>query len=111
MVTLPDSRSMRLPPEASPTSSRVDCRRRFSSSMCRLAGLKRVSSPHCVIRQDYEFAARWAAVVRARILDYMVFCRQKSDMVDPEQALRGRDHYEFPVPDTHYVTGRSIKAP
>ena len=32
-------------------------------------------------------------------------------MVTPERALRGRDHYEFAVPDTHYVTGRSIKAP
>jgi peptide-methionine (S)-S-oxide reductase len=41
----------------------------------------------------------------------MVFFRQKADMVSPDQALRGRDHYEFAVPDTHYLTGRSIKAP
>ena len=41
----------------------------------------------------------------------MVFFRQKADMVSPDQALRGRDHYEFAVPDTHYLTGRSIKPP
>jgi peptide-methionine (S)-S-oxide reductase len=32
-------------------------------------------------------------------------------MVGADRALRGRDHYEFPVPDTHYVTGRPIKPP
>jgi peptide-methionine (S)-S-oxide reductase len=36
---------------------------------------------------------------------------RKTELVAPERALRGRDHYEFAVPDTHYVTGRSIKAP
>ncbi len=41
----------------------------------------------------------------------MLFSRQKTQMVDPEHALRGRDHYEFTVPETHFVTGRSIKAP
>ncbi|WP_375477964.1 peptide-methionine (S)-S-oxide reductase MsrA [uncultured Jatrophihabitans sp.] len=41
----------------------------------------------------------------------MLFSRPKSSMVEPERALRGRDHYEFDVPDTHYVTGRPIKAP
>ncbi len=49
MLTLPESRSMRLPPEESPTSSRVDCSLSFSSSMWRLPGLKRASSPHCVM--------------------------------------------------------------
>jgi peptide-methionine (S)-S-oxide reductase len=41
----------------------------------------------------------------------MSFLRQKTQLVAPERALRGRDHYEFAVPDTHYVTGRSIKPP
>jgi peptide-methionine (S)-S-oxide reductase len=41
----------------------------------------------------------------------MLFSRQKSSMVTPDRALRGRDHYEFAVPDTHYVSGRSIKPP
>jgi peptide-methionine (S)-S-oxide reductase len=41
----------------------------------------------------------------------MVFLRQKSELVAPERALRGRDHYEFAVPDTHVVTGHPIKAP
>ena len=41
----------------------------------------------------------------------MVFLRQKSELVAPERALRGRDHYEFAVPDTHFVTGHPIKAP
>jgi peptide-methionine (S)-S-oxide reductase len=36
---------------------------------------------------------------------------RKTELVAPEHALAGRDHYEFPVPDTHYVTGRPIKAP
>ncbi len=41
----------------------------------------------------------------------MSFLRQKTEMVTPERALRGRDHYEFTVPDTHYVNGHSIKPP
>ncbi len=41
----------------------------------------------------------------------MLFSRQKTQMVDPERALRGRDHYDYAVPDTHYVTGRPIMGP
>ncbi len=41
----------------------------------------------------------------------MLFSRQKTQLVTPDRALAGRDHYEFAVPDTHYVTGRPIKAP
>ncbi len=41
----------------------------------------------------------------------MLFSRQKTHLIEPERALRGRDHYDFPVPDTHFVTGRPIKAP
>ena len=41
----------------------------------------------------------------------MVFFRQKAEMVAPERALRGRDQYEFAVPDTHFVNGHPIKAP
>jgi peptide-methionine (S)-S-oxide reductase len=41
----------------------------------------------------------------------MSLFRAKTQLVDSAQALRGRDHYEFPVPDTHYVTGRPIKPP
>jgi peptide-methionine (S)-S-oxide reductase len=40
-----------------------------------------------------------------------LFSRQKTQLVTPERALRGRDHYEFTVPDTHAVTGRPIKPP
>ena len=29
----------------------------------------------------------------------------------PSARLRGRDHYEFAVPDTHFVNGRPIKPP
>jgi peptide-methionine (S)-S-oxide reductase len=41
----------------------------------------------------------------------MLFNRAKTELVSPERALRGRDHYEFAVPDTHYVTGRPIQPP
>ena len=41
----------------------------------------------------------------------MLFSRAKSELVTPERALRGRDDYEFAVPDTHYVNGHPIKAP
>src|SRR3954462_8587811 len=41
----------------------------------------------------------------------MLFSRPKTELVTPERALRGRDDYEFAVPDTHYVTGRPIKPP
>ena len=41
----------------------------------------------------------------------MLFGQHKTQMVDPERALRGRDHYPFAVPDTHYLTGRSIHPP
>src|SRR5437868_13071047 len=36
---------------------------------------------------------------------------RKTELVEPERALRGRDQYEFAVPDTHYVNGRPIKPP
>jgi peptide-methionine (S)-S-oxide reductase len=41
----------------------------------------------------------------------MLFSRQKTQLVEPERALRGRDHYDFAVPDTHFVTGRPIQPP
>jgi peptide-methionine (S)-S-oxide reductase len=41
----------------------------------------------------------------------MFFSRAKSSLVEPDRALRGRDHYEFDVPDTHFVLGRPIKPP
>ena len=41
----------------------------------------------------------------------MPFRSAKTQLVTPEQALRGRDHYEFPVPDTHFVNGRPIQPP
>ncbi len=40
----------------------------------------------------------------------MLFSR-KSELVDPERALKGRDHYDFAVPSTHFVTGRPITPP
>jgi peptide-methionine (S)-S-oxide reductase len=36
---------------------------------------------------------------------------RKTQLVEPDRALRGRDGYEFAVPDTHFVTGRPIKPP
>jgi peptide-methionine (S)-S-oxide reductase len=41
----------------------------------------------------------------------MVFSRRKSELVTPERALRGRDHYEFPVPQTHAVNGHRLQPP
>jgi peptide-methionine (S)-S-oxide reductase len=41
----------------------------------------------------------------------MLFSRPKTELVTPERALRGRDDYEFPVPETHYVTGRPMTPP
>ena len=41
----------------------------------------------------------------------MLFSRSKTQMVAPERALTGRDHYDFPVPDTHHVNGPAIKPP
>jgi peptide-methionine (S)-S-oxide reductase len=41
----------------------------------------------------------------------MVFQRAKSQMVPADRALRGRDHYLFSVPDTHYVNGHPLKPP
>jgi peptide-methionine (S)-S-oxide reductase len=46
-----------------------------------------------------------------RSLECMLFSRPKTQLVDAEHALRGRDHYEFQVPDTHFVNGHSIKPP
>ncbi|HZC70268.1 MAG TPA: peptide-methionine (S)-S-oxide reductase MsrA [Jatrophihabitans sp.] len=40
-----------------------------------------------------------------------LFSRTKTELVTPDHALRGRDRYEFAVPDTHFVTGRPIKPP
>jgi peptide-methionine (S)-S-oxide reductase len=41
----------------------------------------------------------------------MLFSRHKTELVGPDQALQGRDHYEFPVPDTHFVNGKPIRPP
>ncbi|MGI8677979.1 MAG: peptide-methionine (S)-S-oxide reductase MsrA [Jatrophihabitans sp.] len=41
----------------------------------------------------------------------MLFSRTRTQLVTPERALRGRDHYDFTVPDTHYVNGHPIKPP
>jgi peptide-methionine (S)-S-oxide reductase len=41
----------------------------------------------------------------------MLFTHSKTKPVSPENALPGRDHYEFAVPTAHYVTGRPIKPP
>ncbi len=41
----------------------------------------------------------------------MLFSRPKTQLVTRDRALRGRDHYEFPVPETHYVNGNPIQPP
>ena len=41
----------------------------------------------------------------------MLFSRAKTEMVSPERALRGRSHYEFSIPEKHYVNGRPIQPP
>jgi peptide-methionine (S)-S-oxide reductase len=41
----------------------------------------------------------------------MLFSRTKTQLVTPDRALRGRDHYGFTVPDAHFVNGHAIKPP
>jgi peptide-methionine (S)-S-oxide reductase len=41
----------------------------------------------------------------------MLFSRTKTELITPDRALPGRDGYAYPVPDTHFVTGRPIKTP
>jgi len=41
----------------------------------------------------------------------MLFNRSKTEMVAPERALKGRDHYEFAIPATHYVKGTPLQPP
>ena len=41
----------------------------------------------------------------------MLFSRRKTQMVAPERALRGREHYLFAVPATHAVLGHPIQPP
>src|SRR6185312_2927230 len=88
--------------------------------MCCLAGLKRVSRPHCVMvhRLRRAQAARrrsagshWQARARARSLDVMLFSRHKTELVGQDRALRGRDDYAFSIPATHYVNGHPIRPP
>ncbi len=38
----------------------------------------------------------------------MLFSRAKTQMVEPERALPGRDSSPFPVPETHFVNGHRI---
>ena len=40
----------------------------------------------------------------------MLFSRSKSDMIDPEKALRGRDQ-TMPVPSRHHVLGTTLTPP
>jgi peptide-methionine (S)-S-oxide reductase len=54
----------------------------------------------------------WLRSILARSLDRVsLFSRTKTQLVAPDRALRGRDHYDFAVPETHFVNGRPIKAP
>jgi peptide-methionine (S)-S-oxide reductase len=41
----------------------------------------------------------------------MLFSRQKTQMIDQNDALPGRDAPPFPVPDTHAVLGTRLKPP
>ena len=41
----------------------------------------------------------------------MLFSRRKTQLVTPEHALQGRDHYTFAIPSTHYVNGNPIQPP
>jgi peptide-methionine (S)-S-oxide reductase len=41
----------------------------------------------------------------------MLFSRHKTEQVSPDHALRGRDHYDFAIPDKHYVNGHPIQPP
>ena len=41
----------------------------------------------------------------------MLFSRHKSEMVDPANALPGRDHRIFAVPETHFVLGTPLEPP
>ncbi|MGH2809235.1 MAG: peptide-methionine (S)-S-oxide reductase MsrA [Actinomycetota bacterium] len=41
----------------------------------------------------------------------MLFSRQKTQMIDPSEALPGRDRPAFPVPETHAVLGTRIQPP
>jgi peptide-methionine (S)-S-oxide reductase len=71
-----------------------------------------VSRPHCVIPKGYVLSDPTARCEIARSLDEVsLFSRAKAQLVSPEQALRGRAHYDFAVPDKHFVNGRPITAP
>jgi peptide-methionine (S)-S-oxide reductase len=41
----------------------------------------------------------------------MLFSRAKSELVNSDRALVGRDNYGFTVPSTHYVNGHPIQPP
>jgi peptide-methionine (S)-S-oxide reductase len=41
----------------------------------------------------------------------MLFSRSKTDMVNADKALSGRDAYAYSLPRDHFVTGRSIQPP
>jgi peptide-methionine (S)-S-oxide reductase len=41
----------------------------------------------------------------------LLFGRQKTEMIDPSNALPGRDQRAFPVPETHAVLGTRIQPP
>jgi peptide-methionine (S)-S-oxide reductase len=41
----------------------------------------------------------------------MLFSRHKSEMVDPANALPGRDHRAFSVPEKHFVLGTPLEPP
>jgi peptide-methionine (S)-S-oxide reductase len=41
----------------------------------------------------------------------VLFSRQKTQMIDPSDALPGRDQRPFPVPETHAVLGTRIQPP
>ncbi|WP_375498134.1 peptide-methionine (S)-S-oxide reductase MsrA [uncultured Jatrophihabitans sp.] len=41
----------------------------------------------------------------------MLFGRRKTQLVTPDRALQGRDHYLFPVPAAHAVLGHALQPP
>ena len=41
----------------------------------------------------------------------MLFSRSKTELVSADRALRGRDSYDFAIPEKHFVNGRPIQPP
>ena len=75
--------------------------------------MRRNDKPACatMLHGDARSRPRLAATEDTQMLDALLYGRKKTTMVDPEDALPGRQAPSFRVPERHEVLGTPLEGP